>query len=108
MIGFTGDGGAMYTYQALWTAAHYGIAAKFVVCNNRSYRILKQNLVDYWRDLGLSPNEFPDFPPPFDIREPDLDFVALARGMGVPGCGWPSPRRSPGRSRRCWSTTGRS
>ena len=87
VIGFTGDGGAMYTYQALWTAAHYHIGAKFVVCHNSSYRILKQNIVAYWRDLGLSPERFPpDFPPPFDIREPDLDFVSLARGLGVPGC----------------------
>ena len=87
VIGFAGDGGAMYTYQALWTAAHHRIGAKFVVCNNSSYRILKQNIVAYWRDLGLSLNEFPaGFPPPFDIREPNLDFVSLARGLGVPGC----------------------
>jgi benzoylformate decarboxylase len=86
VIGFSGDGGAMFTYQALWTAAHHKIGAKFVVCNNSSYRILKQNIVAYWRDLGLSPNEFPDFPPSFDIRDPGLDFVSLAGGMGVPGC----------------------
>jgi benzoylformate decarboxylase len=86
VIGFSGDGGAMYTYQALWTAAHHRIAAKFVVCNNSSYRILKQNIVAYWRDRGLSANQFPaDFPPPFDIREPGLDFVALAQGLGVTG-----------------------
>lgn len=85
VIGLTGDGGAMYTYQALWTAAHNGIGAKFVVCNNRSYRLLKQNLVDYWQTLGLKPEQFPqDFPPSFDIREPDLDFVGLARALGVP------------------------
>jgi benzoylformate decarboxylase len=86
VVGLTGDGGAMYTFQALWTAAHYRIGAKFVVCNNRSYRLLKQNLLDYWADLGLSPAEFPpSFPPPFDIGDPDLDFVGLARSMGVPG-----------------------
>jgi benzoylformate decarboxylase len=86
VIGLTGDGGAMYTFQALWTAVHYGIGAKFVVCNNRSYRLLKQNLLDYWADLELSPAEFPQsFPPSFDIRDPDLDFVGLARSLGVPG-----------------------
>ena len=84
VIGFTGDGGAMYTYQALWTAAHYGIGAKFVVCNNHSYRLLKMNLVDYWRQQGLGPDQRPSFPPPFDIGEPHLDFVALAQALGVP------------------------
>lgn len=82
VIGFTGDGGAMYTWQALWTAAHHNAAAKFVVCNNRSYRLLKQNLVDYWGDAGINEERFP---PPFDILSPDLDFVSLAKGVGVPG-----------------------
>lgn len=82
VVGFTGDGGAMYTYQALWTAAHYNIGAKFVVCNNRSYRLLKQNLVAYWREREINP---PNFPPPFDVREPGVDFVALAQSLGVPG-----------------------
>ena len=76
----------MYTFQALWTAAHHGIGAKFVVCNNRSYRLLKQNSAGLLGRSGLSPAEFPpSFPPPFDIGDPDLDFVGLARSMGVPG-----------------------
>ncbi|MGE5765503.1 MAG: thiamine pyrophosphate-binding protein [Mycobacterium leprae] len=83
VVGFTGDGGAPFTYQALWTAAHYQIGAKFVVCNNSSYRILKQNLVTYWSDRGLGADQ-PSFPPAFDINEPDIDFVSLARGLGVP------------------------
>ena len=84
VIGLTGDGGAMYTYQALWTAAHYRIGAKFVVCNNRSYRLLKMNLVDYWQQRGFRPDQF-DFPPAFDILDPSPDFVGLARSLGVPG-----------------------
>ena len=82
VIGLGGDGGAMYTLQALWTAAHHRIGAKFVVCNNRSYRLLKQNLVVYWQERGV---DTPNFPPPFDVGDPDLDFVSLAKGMGVPG-----------------------
>jgi benzoylformate decarboxylase len=85
VIGLTGDGGAMYTFQALWTAVHYGINAKFIVCNNRSYRLLKQNIVGYWGEQGLNAATQP-FPPAFDIHNPDLDFVSLARGLGVPGC----------------------
>jgi thiamine pyrophosphate-dependent acetolactate synthase large subunit-like protein len=84
VVGFTGDGGAMFTYQALWTAAHHRIGAKFVVCHNASYRILKHNIVRYWRDRGQQPDQA--FPPSFDIREPELDFVSLAHGLRVPGC----------------------
>jgi benzoylformate decarboxylase len=82
VVGFTGDGGAVFTYPALWTAAHYRIGAKFIVCNNRSYRILKDNLVVYWRDQNDNPAEFPAA---FDIRDPDVDYVSLAKGLGVPG-----------------------
>ena len=82
VVGLAGDGGAIYTLPALWTAAHYHIGAKFVVCNNRSYRILKDNLVVYWRDHNAHNGDFPAF---FDIRDPDVDYVALAEGLGVPG-----------------------
>ncbi|MGB2972136.1 MAG: thiamine pyrophosphate-binding protein [Candidatus Competibacter sp.] len=85
VLGFSGDGGSMYTFQALWTAAHYRIGTKFVVCNNGGYRLLKLNLLDYWRGLGLTPNQFPEFPPSFDIADPGLDFVGLAQALGVPG-----------------------
>jgi benzoylformate decarboxylase len=73
----------MYTYQALWTAAHHRIGAKFVVCNNSSYRLLKQNLVRYWQDTG-GPSTGLEFPPCFDVHEPAIDFVALAGALGVP------------------------
>jgi len=94
VVGFTGDGGAMFTYQALWTAAHEGIGAKFVVCNNTSYRILKENIVRYWGDLGQQTDQA--FPPSFDICEPPLDFVSLARGLGVPGCRVSQPAQIAG------------
>ncbi len=82
VVGFTGDGGAMYTYQALWTAAHHRIGAKFVVCHNAAYRLLKVNLLEYWRDAG-GPTDRP-FPAMFDVDEPRIDFVALAGALGVP------------------------
>lgn len=82
VVGFTGDGGAMYTYQALWTAAHHRIGAKFVVCHNAGYHLLKLNLVEYWRDGG-APTDRP-FPAMFDVSEPRIDFVALAGALGVP------------------------
>ncbi|MCP5365344.1 MAG: thiamine pyrophosphate-binding protein [Hyphomicrobiales bacterium] len=86
VIGLTGDGGSMYTFQAIWTAAHYGLNPKFIVCNNHSYRLLKFNLVDYWQEQGLTPEKMPaSFPPPFDILEPEVDFVGLARALGAEG-----------------------
>ena len=44
VVALVGDGSAMYTCQALWTAAHDRIAVVFVILNNTSYRILKQRL----------------------------------------------------------------
>ena len=86
VIGLTGDGGSMYTIQALWTAAHHRINAKLVICNNHSYRLLKFNLQDYWQAQGLKPQDFPaSFPNCFDLRDPGLDFVGLAKALGVPG-----------------------
>jgi benzoylformate decarboxylase len=82
VIGFTGDGGSMYTIQALWTAARYNVGAKFVICNNQSYMLLKENILQYWRDqVGVPVHEFPHS---FDLDKPVVDFAALSRSMGVP------------------------
>lgn len=83
VIGFSGDGGSMYTIQALWTAAHHKIGAKFIVCNNQSYMLLKLNVLQYWKDqFGAAEHAFPDS---FTLTDPVIDFVALAQSMGVPG-----------------------
>jgi benzoylformate decarboxylase len=82
VIGFSGDGGAMYTIQAMWTAARHEIGAKLVVCNNRSYQLLKLNVQQYWRERGFADHEFPGS---FDLGSPEIRFDELARSMGVPG-----------------------
>lgn len=82
VIGFTGDGGSMYTIQALWTAAHYKVDAKFVICNNHSYKLLKLNILEYWKDININAH---DFPPEFDLGDPGIDFAGLSNAMGVPG-----------------------
>ena len=82
VIGFTGDGGSMYTIQALWTAARHNIAAKFVVCNNSSYRLLQLNIDQYWKDQGIAKH---DYPLSFDLSYPPLHFAEMAHGMGVQG-----------------------
>ncbi|WP_448562047.1 thiamine pyrophosphate-binding protein [Trichothermofontia sp.] len=81
VIGFTGDGGSMYTIQALWTAARYNVDVKFVICNNRSYKLLQLNIDQYWQE-----NQVPahDYPLSFDLSYPDIQFVQLAQSMGVP------------------------
>jgi benzoylformate decarboxylase len=80
VIGFTGDGGSMYTIQALWTAAHHNIPAKFVICNNQSYMLLKLNILQYWKERGIEEHAFPHS---FDLGEPVVRFDELARSMGV-------------------------
>lgn len=81
VIGFVGDGSAISTIQALATAARYRIGAKFVVCNNKSYRILKYNIRQYWRGRG-DPEHQP-FPDSFDLTQPDLRFDRLAQAQGI-------------------------
>jgi thiamine pyrophosphate-dependent acetolactate synthase large subunit-like protein len=81
VIGFTGDGGGMYTIQALWTAARYNIAAKFVICNNQSYLLLKLNILQYWAEqVGVQRHAFPIG---FDLDNPVIDFTQLSLSMGV-------------------------
>jgi acetolactate synthase-1/2/3 large subunit len=70
----------MYTLQALWTMAREGLDVTTVVFANRDYAVLKREF-SYLevgqpgpRALGM-----------FEIGRPDLDWVHLAKGMGVPG-----------------------
>jgi benzoylformate decarboxylase len=82
VIGITGDGGCMYTVQALWTAARHNVAAKFIVCQNRSYRLLQANIKQFWQEQGIESHEYPLC---FDLSEPEISFEDLAKGMGVEG-----------------------
>jgi len=82
VIGFAGDGGGISTIQALNTAARHKLGAKFVICNNRSYRILKYNIQDYWENW-LEQDRDQSFPKEFDLEESGLRFDLLANGHGV-------------------------
>lgn len=77
VVAVIGDGSAMYSIQGLWTAAHENLPITYVICGNRSYRILKLNLLHY---LGESsrPSAFVGM----DLRDPELDFAAIARAFG--------------------------
>ncbi|MDJ0632305.1 MAG: thiamine pyrophosphate-binding protein [Xenococcaceae cyanobacterium MO_188.B29] len=80
VIGVAGDGGSMYTIQALWSAARHNVDVKFVICNNRSYKLLQVNIQAYWQERGIPER---DYPLSFDLSKPDLHFADMARSMGV-------------------------
>ena len=82
VVAISGDGSAMYSIQALWTAAHHKLAIVFVILANREYRILKHN-VDVWRQKFEAGTQHPY--QQMDLMGPKLDFVHLAVGMGVEG-----------------------
>lgn len=103
VIGFTGDGGSMYTYQALWTAARYGVDAKFVVCNNHRYELLNDNIAQYWTERGIAAHAFPTS---FDLGHPEIDFVGLAAALGVPGVRVQKASEVPDAVRTMLATTG--
>lgn len=73
-----GDGGAMYTVQALWTQAREKLDVTTVIFANHSYAILNVELAR----VGAS-NPGPRALSMLDLHNPELDFVSLARGMGV-------------------------
>jgi benzoylformate decarboxylase len=73
-----GDGSAMYSPQALWTAAHEGLPVVFAVVNNRQYLILKNNL----RGMAGESVRNDRFVA-MDIVDPPIDYLALAQSMGV-------------------------
>ena len=79
VLALVGDGSAMYTIQALWTIAHEGLDVTTVILNNRSYGILNIELERVGADkIG------PKAKAQLDLSEPAIDFVAMAKGMGVP------------------------
>ena len=78
VVALIGDGSAMYTVQALWTAAHYKLPVIWVIFNNTSYRILKQRLVAM-RGLAEQADTFVGM----ELNDPAIDFVGLARSLGI-------------------------
>ena len=78
VVALIGDGSAMYSIQALWTAAHDQVPVTFVILNNRSYRILKTRLsatqgvaAQRGRYIGM------------ELDQPAIDFCGLAQSLGV-------------------------
>ena len=79
VVSLVGDGGAMYSPQALWSAAHLKARVVFFVFNNRRYGVL-QNVA---RQLGCA-NAVAGRFVGMEVTDPPIDFLALAASMGVP------------------------
>ncbi len=78
VVCLSGDGGAMYTVQALWTQAREQLDVTTVLFANRSYAILNIELAR----VGAG-NPGPRALSMLDLHNPEIDFVALAQAMGV-------------------------
>ncbi len=79
VISLVGDGAAMYSPQAMWTAAHEKLPVTFVVLNNREYNILKNFMKSQAHYRSARTNQFIAM----DLADPAIDFIALANSMGL-------------------------
>jgi acetolactate synthase-1/2/3 large subunit len=77
VVALEADGSALYTLQSWWTMAREGLDVTTVLFNNRSYAILNMELGRVGADAGPRAKEM------LDLSHPDIDFVSLARGMGL-------------------------
>jgi benzoylformate decarboxylase len=94
---FSGDGSAMYSIQALWTAANARLPITYVIANNGGYRIIKQRLKAFHgsdRYVGM------------DFADPEIDFTALARSLGLPAERITEPDALPDALARAFASSG--
>jgi len=80
VLSVIGDGAALYTIQALWTAAHHRVPVTWVIANNASYRILKLNMLEYLGEAAAGRRFIA-----MDLTDPPLDFSRIAASFGVQG-----------------------
>jgi acetolactate synthase-1/2/3 large subunit len=79
VVNLQADGSALYTLQSLWTQAREGLDVTTVIYNNRSYAVLNMELSRVGAEAGG-----PKARDLLDLSRPDIDFVSLATGLGVP------------------------
>ncbi len=82
VVSLVGDGAAMYSPQALWTAVNEKLPVTFVVVNNREYNILKNFMRSQPHYTSAQTGRFIGM----DITDPPIDFQALATSMAMPAC----------------------
>ncbi|MBT3534177.1 MAG: thiamine pyrophosphate-binding protein [Rhodospirillaceae bacterium] len=74
VVAVLGDGSAMYSIQALWTAAHLKLPITFVIANNGGYRIIKERLLAFHgNDQFIA----------MDFKDPAIEFADLAASLGM-------------------------
>jgi len=79
IIALQADGSAMYTVQALWSMARENTDVTVIIMNNRSYAILNIELAR----VGAG-QPTPKTLSMFDLSRPDINWVEISGGMGVP------------------------
>ena len=79
VVNLQADGSAMYTIQGLWTQAREKLDVTTVIFSNRKYQILIGELANVGANPGRTALDM------MDLGNPDLDFVKMGEGMGVPG-----------------------
>ncbi|WP_248963325.1 acetolactate synthase large subunit [Sphaerisporangium perillae] len=79
VVALQSDGSALYTISALWTMARENLNVTTVLLNNRAYAILRLELLRVGAE-GSGPKAMELL----DLSRPDMDFVKIAEGMGVP------------------------
>lgn len=79
VINLESDGSALYTISALWTQARENLNVTTVLLNNRAYAILRMEL----QRVGAE-GSGPKAAELLDLSTPDMDFVKIAEGLGVP------------------------
>lgn len=80
VVSLQGDGSGMYTVQSLWTQAREKLKCLTIILANCKYAILQGEM----RNVGVS-DWGPNAHQMLELDKPDLDWISIAHGMGVPG-----------------------
>jgi benzoylformate decarboxylase len=79
VVSLVGDGAAMYSPQALWTAVHEDLPVTFIIMNNLEYNVLKNFMRAQPNYNSTQTGKFIAM----DLNNPAIDFEALAKSMGM-------------------------
>ena len=75
VVAVIGDGSAMYSISAIWSAANQKLPVIFLITNNEGYQILKNRLKLFHGN---------DTPIGMDFNDPPMNIAKIAEGFGLP------------------------